>query len=571
MLSDSQRQKIQSLSDIKPAEDSKPTEDSTWNALSREVYVVGGGIVDGFKSNANARTLMERSPEYAIAAGIGAGLALAQGKSGIVKLGAQVIGLSFAAGMVKDMSDPDRINGLSTAIGDTWNSPENLERNRALVKHHGGDFVFDTTMMVATGMMGAASVKVGRSQAVKDLRSMLGNSVESARGATRGGLSSNAGRTEMLSGVMGSVETAHRGLGATRGRSAAAQIAAEGRGTGLVAPEVTPARTSHLPALEVMPEGTILPNAHSRRLPGNADKMPIAEIHKSEPIKWTFENGKSVDWKVNPEGIEVRLQAQRFVDAFMTGKYSEALKVAVEAPVMERVNLNPSSRRHAETISVSELKQPEILQLRMSSLQQHAEFRWQQVTRDGIAGETKLEVVIPKPIIQLKDGNTQVPLVDFARTERGGYKVTFPEKSTSGVELTPAQVAEIRAVRQSPEGRRLLAETAIFGFEETIVHANQHITQGGRITSPSYAEFARNWGSQSPDLRGHRLSFLGMIDNKHPMRPTIFEQEVPAMLYDAGMPLSVVRHHFFFGGRHVDRRTPVMDFLSNRESILKPQ
>ena len=149
------------MADVKPdAPTANPDkDDSTWAALSREAYVVGGGLTDGFKDNLNAQSLIERAPDFLVSAGIGASLALAQGKSGLVKLGAEIVGLSFGVSFLKDVAKPERIDGLSTAIGDTWRSGDNLQQNRAQVKKHGGDFVFDSTIMAAGGMMGASSVR----------------------------------------------------------------------------------------------------------------------------------------------------------------------------------------------------------------------------------------------------------------------------------------------------------------------------------------------------------------------------------------------------------------------------
>ncbi len=565
MLDEATQKKIASMADFSSLPATGPKDDSVWSALSREAYVLGGGVGDGFKANMNAQSMIERTPDFVISAGIGAGLALAQGKKGIVKLGAQITGLSFAAGFAKDLTDADRLNGLSTAVSNTWKSPDNLEQNRALVKKHAGDFAFDTTLMMAGGMLGAGSVKVGRSEAAGQLKSVVGNSLESVKRSLTPG---TAGKAEVMSGALGAAE--RKLVGAVKenpGSSSAATMVerkpavTEGGSISLS----TGPREGHLPALEVIPEGSMTPNRGSRRLPDDAAQRPLADIQKTETLPWEMENGATATWKTSKEGVDVRLQAQQWVDAFTQGRYGDALKVAIEAPVMANVNLNPVKRPHTEIINAAELKRPDILQWKMSTLSSHAEFKWQQTMRDGQVEAVKLEVVIPKPIIELKEG-TRVPLVDFVRNESTGkYSVDYPEKSVSGARLTPAEVSEIRAVRQSPEGQRLLAETAIFGFEETIVHANQHIVQSGKATSPTFAEFAAEWASQSPSLRGHRLSFLGALDNQHPSRHTIFEQEVPMLAYDAGMPLALVRHHFYFGDRHVNIRKPVMDFLRIRE------
>jgi len=542
------RAKIASMSGIehRSAKPEAPKDDSVLSALQREVYVVGGGIADGFTSNLNAPALVSRTPEFVLSMGLGAGLAAAQGKSGMVKLSAQVLGLAFGAAFVKDMTNPERMSGLSTAIGDAWSSADNLDLNRAMVKHHAGDFVFDTTVMGAGGVIGASGFKASRSEAFQNLRGLLANTGEATGAKAPGRTALSATEMRMVS----------RGLTEPR-QSAMGMLSKEG-GDG------------SLPSLNVFPEGPLQMGSAARRLATNAGERPLSEIQATETFKWEMMPGKTSEWKINQDGVAVRLEIQRFVDSFMKGDYEGALRVAVEAPVMERVNLNPKTRPHSETVTVADLAQPDILQFKMNQLANHAQFKWQETRRDGVLDDAKLDVIIPKAIIELKSG-TNVALVDFVpkntSSYRNGYSVVFPETSTTGAKLTPAEVAEISAIRQSPEGKRLLAETAIFGYEETLVHANQHITQGGRITSPTYAEFAKDFGSRSETLRTHRLHFLGMIDKGHKHREMLFEQEVPMLAYDAGMPLSVVKHHFYFGPRHMQERATVMQFLENRELI----
>jgi hypothetical protein len=607
MLDESARERIAALADHKVAAPEAPKQDTVWNALSREAYVIGGGVADGFSSHLNARSLIEKTPELVTSFGIGAALAVAQGKSGIVKLGAEVIGLSFGVAMVKDMTNPERVNGLSTAISNTWNSPSQLDYNRALVKQHAGDFVFDTTLMAAGGIAGASTVKVARSEAAQGLRSLFGK--ETANGTPRGLVTASEmraatlGVAEIRGGSLGAVE-APRGLtpgskplnaseslfggssrslrtevalGAaekvaakpTAATTAESSLGAIGEGSqSLQGPRPMMPDARDLPAYGVFPVGPMKPNAQAFRLAAEGQTKPLSEIQAAERVVWEFKENKTADWKPNKESLEVRGQAEQFVQRFMAGDYAGALNVAVEAPVMARVNLNPPTRIHEVKINADELAKPEIVELKMNELSKYAEFKWAQSVRDGIVDETKLEVVIPKTIVELKSG-AEVRIVDIVPVEQNGYrqsyKMEFPSKDVKGNPLTPEQLKEIEAIRQSPGGQRLLAETALFGFEETIVHANQHITQGGAISSPAFAEFARNVAARSETNRGHRLAFLGMIDSQHAMRPKIMEQEVPALAYDAGMPLSMVRHHFFFGARHVQERTPVMDFLQLRE------
>lgn len=610
-MEDAVRNKIAAMTDLKVATPAAPKEDTVWDRVSREAYVVGGGLSDGFTSHLNSKSLVEKSPELLLSFGLGAGLAAAQGKGGMVKLGAQAIGLAFGVGMVKDLSSPERINGLTTAVSNTWNSPTQLDYNRALVKQHAGDFAFDTVLMSAGGIAGAGSVKIGRSEAAQNLRSLMSDGVSNLKTSTRALFTNSelraataksdvhgfsTGMVEKPTAALGAVtESTTPGLFKSTSRPFGNMSESTGvsfeRSTGSLSKDLAKAGTNqsaklreegsaslqkphmepdgrHLPAFDVYPEGPLTANKFSSRVETDGQGKPTIDVKKTDVVDWEIQPGKTWQWHPNEQGTEVRLQAQSFVDKFMKGDYAGALNVAVEAPVMERINLNPASRVHEVRINAADLAKPEIVEIKMNELSKYAEFKWSQVVADGVPGDSRLEVVIPKTIVELKSG-ADVRLVDIVPTQSSGYrqsyKMEFPTHDIKGKPLSAEQTKEIQALRESPGGQRVLAETAIFGFEETIVHANQHITQGGGISSPAFAEFARNIAASNENLRGHRLSLLGSLTAKHAERPKIMEQEVPALAYDAGMPLSMVRHHFFFGSRHVEQRTPVMNFLKFRE------
>ncbi|MBC7998961.1 MAG: hypothetical protein IAF58_13510 [Leptolyngbya sp.] len=122
---------------------------------------------------------------------------------------------------------------------------------------------------------------------------------------------------------------------------------------------------------------------------------------------------------------------------------------------------------------------------------------------------------------------------------------------------------EIEAIRKSVNGKRILAETALFTFEETF-HAAQHMN-GGKIISPSAAEHLR-----LPEVRieerFRKIAFVGSVDGKLPLRSTLYEIEIPAILHDAGMPFSMIKEHYFFGRRHVKERNSVMNYLAKLAS-----
>ncbi len=520
-----------------------PVEENVWSKISREVNVFGGGLLDGAAEKVNSRNLLASSPEIAESAGIGLLLAAAQSRAGWLRLGAEVVSLAFTASFAKDLSDKDRLAALHDTFVDTWKSPQNADRGREQVKKYAGDFAFDSALMMMSGGLGASYGKIHTSRAnlLLETREKAGISEEPSRA---GGNDEHAIKVRS-----GSEMPAMRSAGAY-GASFQTHPVSE-----------------FLPPLTVFPDEPMPTSSRAARLLEDADKLPLKDIQKQEKLTWRLANGKTIEWEPSKESVEVRLQAQKFVDNFMAGRYMDALSAAVDTPVMEQAELNPKRRMHEVKMTPEELKKPEILAFKLDDLSSRAKFRWQKTVRGDEVIASDNDVVVPVPVIELRGGQTEVALVDFRRLDNGRYQAVFPEQTRQGRALTPEESKEMSALRSSPEGQRLLAETALFGFEEAIVHANQHLNMSGHIASPSFAEFARNFGREH-GTRGHYLAFLGFLDSLSPHRDVLFEQEVPALAYDAGMPLPLVNHHFFFGARHVDVRKPVMTFLQAKEAGL---
>jgi hypothetical protein len=289
-------------------------------------------------------------------------------------------------------------------------------------------------------------------------------------------------------------------------------------------------------------------------------------------LSWLKEGTKGlteVAWKPSEASVTTRTEAQNFVKAFMAKDYHGALATSIEAKVLQHVELNPNPKLQSVDITAAELKDPLTLQYHMSQLAKIGVFDWRQKISGADVLESRLRVNVPRTVVQLDSGNAKVALVDFVKTEGpgyfSGYKVDYPSVTTSGEKLSPEQLSEIETIRKSPEGQRVLAETAIVAFEESIAHANQHISAAGDIISPSYARFSRDFSIEH-GTRAHFLSFLGMMGKDHQFKVNFNEQEVPAILYDAGMPLPLIEHHYNFGGRHVEERLPVFQFLRNTEA-----
>jgi hypothetical protein len=129
--------------------------------LSREAYLLGGGIKDGFmdrlqqaKENPGLTAL-----EFGGAVAIGAGLtamSMAKGRwetaANIATKGLQV--LAIADGV-------RRVAPTLYAIGDTAVNPENYMQNRATVGKYLGSAFFDYPLMAAGGMAGSAGTFYG--------------------------------------------------------------------------------------------------------------------------------------------------------------------------------------------------------------------------------------------------------------------------------------------------------------------------------------------------------------------------------------------------------------------------
>lgn len=490
--------------------------DSVWSKLSRETYVVGGGLLDGIAGNAREAVADPSKvlPELGAAVGIGAVMALAHGRKGIIGLGAKIVGLSFGVGFIKDLTSEERLTGIGNAVSDTWKSSAHLEENRDAINHHAGQFAFDTAVMMAGGTLGAGAMRYhGRTSELPMFKEIFKE------------------RTPSLSGSLG---------------LSTAELAAK----------------RHLPSMEVTPGGPMAPSKFAHLLETN---IKPAGAKAPEVIEFPAPNGTStLSWKPASESVRVRLEAQSFVEKLQRGDYMGALNVAVNSPGLSGVELNPATRKTSLTIKASEVaKNSNEVALLMDQMSSLGKFEWSQSSTSSSIGLQKLVAVVPQVNVELRPGTT-VPLVEFVRSE-SGFKAQTPAATTSGAKLSASDMAEINTLRQSPAGQRLIAETAIIAFEESTVHANQHM--GGGIMSPTFAEFSKQItvGSEYK-TRSHLLAFIGMLSRQDQHRAIVFEQEVPALLYDAGMPLSMIKHHYFFGSRHVQERTPIMQFLEQREA-----
>lgn len=502
--------------------------DSVWNKISREVNLVGDGIGGGFKKGLDESLHDPMGTGLRLATSVGAGVALAYFTKGGGAMGllARGVGIGMGVSFVADVASPTRWSAVGSAVSDTWNSSANFEHNKGVIENQLGRFAFDTALMTVGGVAGG---KFGESLALK------------------GG---------MTSGLMSTFDAK---LPMPLERTSGGVLRAAGFTDGHLI-------NDSLPRLEVLPPEPLVANKGGHIL--TATTLPLSDMVASakarDGIKFEWKEGKTVEWAPNEQGIRARVEAQAFVDAFMKKDYEEALRIAIETPAIRGVPLGVGERQ-GKMISVEAMKDEFSMRSLMDRMAAVGVFKWDQFTSNvDPIGQIKFKAAVPRPAIRLSNDGPIVNLIDYAsKGEYDTYKLEFPKTAVNGVPLTEAQLSEIAAVRKSPEGQRLIAESALIAFEENLVHANQ-VQGSGDIIAPTFAEYMRD-RYQDTGFRPFLLKFLGALDRKATQTPFFHEQEVPMMLYDAGMPLPLIERHYFFGGRHVQERTPIIEFLRKKE------
>lgn len=137
--------------------------DTVWDKIGRELDVIAGGtasgtIEHGKRAISDPASLVKLGSSAAIATG----LTLLQGKKGVMRLSAQIGGLAMAGAFATDLYG----KGAETldVLKDTWNSPENRDRNREQIKNTLGPFVVDLGIYSAGGAMGIGAGKYASSR-----------------------------------------------------------------------------------------------------------------------------------------------------------------------------------------------------------------------------------------------------------------------------------------------------------------------------------------------------------------------------------------------------------------------
>lgn len=130
--------------------------ESTGAKLSREAYLLLGGLVEGTADSAADGMSAEKWTRTAASFALAAGLTLAMKRPGLIGTLGRGAGTMGALNFAVDLANPRRLNALGDAFGDTWNSGKNLQSNYEVVKKELGTIGFDTMLGVGGGMAGSA-------------------------------------------------------------------------------------------------------------------------------------------------------------------------------------------------------------------------------------------------------------------------------------------------------------------------------------------------------------------------------------------------------------------------------
>ena len=177
-------------------------------------------------------------------------------------------------------------------------------------------------------------------------------------------------------------------------------------------------------------------------------------------------------------------------------------------------------------------------------------------------GETKIEHWINEPV-------TVIVLENGVKVNILSQKVEGSYKDINGKILDAKSLAEFRAIKESPAGQRVLMGHAMCTIEE-MFHIQQ-FADSQAVISKTYADFlSKNAKISRADdyfnaVNGLPHSGEGKLVHNRSMRT--MEQEVVAALYDAKMPVEILR--LYYECNYPVERRPIMDYLRHREQSGK--
>jgi hypothetical protein len=289
-------------------------------------------------------------------------------------------------------------------------------------------------------------------------------------------------------------------------------------------------------------------------------------------------------WTASQDSLNVRRSIQNFNAAMARGDYAEALRIANTGgvrPPADRVTQSTVDTR----ISAADLNNPDVLRDLLGRMQSAGQIQ--------PLGDGRFDIRMPRPIVVLSSGASvdltnsnmtaamparhltpsEISQVETFRRNgstgtvrlQNGVEVNLNVSTTESARvepraLTAAEQQQVAGILQSEPGRRILQEQAFIAMEERLIHLSQ-LQLGGQVISPTYARFLSeravgpNGNTPGDDLHS---AFNGEGRSN-----STYEQELVALLYDGGMSVADIEHHF---GRQWASRAPVMDFIRRLEA-----
>ncbi len=129
-------------------------QDGLGSKLSREAALLLSGGLGGIAQGAKNDAADPVGTGLKLAGSVGVGLALGamERGGGLVGLTATLGSAAFTTSFITDVLAPGRLGKLSTAISNTWKSPDNFSDNVQSVRDGLGQVTFDTLVMTGAGV-----------------------------------------------------------------------------------------------------------------------------------------------------------------------------------------------------------------------------------------------------------------------------------------------------------------------------------------------------------------------------------------------------------------------------------
>lgn len=294
-------------------------------------------------------------------------------------------------------------------------------------------------------------------------------------------------------------------------------------GVWIVAPKAYLNNT--LPDASLAPKGTVTDSTQAQKV--TATDTPTTRAGEAVTL------GTDGKWAPDADGLKVRQDLQKFSEAMAKGDYKTALEIARAS------GIGPAPGNVTDTnadikANAADLADPVKLREFLARMQHAANIKPDVDNEGKPAADRKYEVTTPRPVIKLASG-AEVDLTNPART-----------LGTDSRALTDQEKQQVDTLLKSDAGKRILQEHAMITMEERLVHLSQ-LHMGGKVISPTYAKFLAERGRAPSDTEAGDAYYHALRAGE-PGAPgrnsTTYEQELIALLYDSGMPIKMIEHHF---------------------------